>query len=51
MPYSNDVEILLVEDNLRALRSHHLANHMVHVKDGQEALDWRLVNQKPCPPA
>jgi len=43
----NDVEILLVEDNprdaeltLRTLRKHHLANHVVHVKDGQEALDW-----------
>lgn len=41
------VEILLVEDNprdaeitLRALRKNNLANHLVHVKDGQEALDW-----------
>ena len=41
------IELLLVEDNprdaeltLRALRSHHLANNIVHVKDGQEALDW-----------
>lgn len=44
---SNSVEILLVEDNLRdaeiairALKKHNLANHLVHVKDGQEALDW-----------
>ncbi len=44
-PYS--VEILLVEDNprdaeitLRALRKNNLANHLVHVGDGQEALDW-----------
>ena len=44
---SIDVEILLVEDNprdaemtLRALRSGNLANKIVHVRDGQEALDW-----------
>lgn len=44
---ANDVEILLVEDNprdaeiaLRALRKNNLANSVVHVKDGQEALDW-----------
>ena len=42
-----DVEILLVEDNLRdaemtlrALRVGNLANKVVHVKDGQQALDW-----------
>lgn len=42
-----EVEILLVEDNprdaemtLRALRQRHLANRVVHVQDGQEALDW-----------
>ena len=41
------VEILLVEDNprdaeltLRSLNKHNLANHIVHAKDGQEALDW-----------
>ena len=41
------IEVLLVEDNprdaeltLRALRKRNLANHVVHVKDGQEALDW-----------
>jgi CheY-like chemotaxis protein len=44
---SDEVEILLVEDNprdaeltQRALRQHRLANRLVHVKDGQEALDW-----------
>jgi two-component system response regulator len=44
---ANSVEILLVEDNprdaeitLRALRKINLANNLVHVKDGQEALDW-----------
>ena len=43
----NPVEILLVEDNpadaeltLRALREHHLANHIQVVKDGAEALDF-----------
>ncbi len=42
-----EVEILLVEDNprdaemtLRTLRKGNLANKVVHVKDGQEALDW-----------
>jgi CheY-like chemotaxis protein len=41
------VEVLLVEDNprdaeltLRALNKRNLANSVVHVKDGQEALDW-----------
>lgn len=41
------VEILLVEDNpndaeltLRALKKHNLANHVVHVTDGAEALDF-----------
>ena len=40
-------DILIVEDNpndaelaMRALRQHNLANSMVHVKDGQEALDY-----------
>jgi two-component system response regulator len=63
MTPANGVEILLVEDNprdaeltQRALRKHNLANHLVHVKDGQEALDWlfatgpyadRPVNHRP----
>ena len=45
--YFNEVEILLVEDNpsdaeliTRALRKVNLANHLVHVKDGEEALDF-----------
>ena len=47
MNYSQEIEVLVVEDNpcdaemtMRALRKRHLANHLVHVKDGQEALDW-----------
>lgn len=44
---TDEVKILLVEDNprdaeltLRALKGHHLANQVIHLKDGQEALDW-----------
>ena len=43
----NEVEILLVEDNpsdaeltLRALKKNKLANHVAHVSDGAEALDF-----------
>lgn len=41
------VEILLVEDSAedaemttRALRKHNLANHLLHVKDGEEAIEF-----------
>jgi two-component system response regulator len=44
---STAVEILLVEDNaddaeltIRALRKHHLANNLLHLKDGEEALNF-----------
>ena len=44
---SNEVEILLVEDNpsdleiaLRALREHHLCNNVQVARDGEEALDF-----------
>ncbi len=47
MSDTNQVEILLVEDNLndaeltlRALKKHNLANKVFHVKDGAEALDF-----------
>lgn len=43
----NELEILLVEDNpadaeltIRALKKNRLANHLVHVTDGQQALDF-----------
>ena len=44
---NTELEILLVEDNphdaeltIRALKKRHLANHLVHVSDGQAALDF-----------
>jgi len=44
---TQEVEILLVEDDpsdveltIRALKKHNLANKLVHVKDGSEALDF-----------
>lgn len=43
----NTVEILLVEDNssdaqltIRELKKHNMANNLVHVKNGAEALDF-----------
>jgi len=43
----NDNDILLVEDNdgdaemtIRALKKHNLANHLLHLKDGAQALDF-----------
>lgn len=46
MPTSN-IEILLVEDNksdaaltIRALKKHNLANNLVHLIDGAQALDF-----------
>ncbi|MHB8524089.1 MAG: response regulator [Limisphaerales bacterium] len=47
MNQDHEVEVLLVEDNphdaemtLRTLHKHKLANHVVHLKDGEQALDW-----------
>ena len=47
MTSETGIEILLVEDNprdgeltMRALKKRHLANHLVWVKDGAEALDY-----------
>lgn len=43
----NSVDLLLVEDNqqdaelaIRELKKHHIANNLVHLKDGEEALDF-----------
>lgn len=51
MPLTNTVEILLAEDNqndaeltIRELRKHNMANKLVHVKDGEEALDFIFGN-------
>ena len=48
---NNQLEILLVEDNphdaeltIRALKKRNLANKLVHVADGQEALDFLFAN-------
>ena len=47
MTMLNQVEVLLVEDNMhdaemtiRSLKKVNLANNLVHVKDGEEALDF-----------
>lgn len=44
---SNFVDLLLVEDNLhdaelaiRELKKHHIVNNLVHLKDGEQALDF-----------
>ena len=49
----NQVEVLLVEDNLhdaemtiRSLKKVNLANNLVHVKDGEEALDFIFAQGK-----
>jgi len=49
MSNHSEVEVLLIEDNprdaemtLRTLRKGNLLNNVVHVKDGQAALDWLL---------
>ncbi len=44
---SQEIEVLLVEDNesdaeltIRALKKNHLANKLLHLKDGAQALDF-----------
>ena len=49
---NNAVEVLLVEDSMddadltiRTLHKHHLANNLLHVQDGEEAVEY-LFNEK-----
>jgi two-component system response regulator len=49
----NSVDILLVEDNItdaelmiRELKKHNMANNLVHVKNGEEALDFIFATGK-----
>jgi CheY-like chemotaxis protein len=44
---NKDIEILLIEDNpddaeltIRALKKQNLANHLIHLTDGSEAIDF-----------
>jgi two-component system response regulator len=53
---NNVVEILLVEDNLndaelaiRALKKNNLANHLLHLENGQEALDFLFEEKNRMP--
>lgn len=55
MPNSQ-VEILLIEDNLddaglaiRTLKKHHLANHLLHLQDGEEALNYLFNSDNKMP--
>ena len=49
----DDIEIVLVEDNaddagltIRALKKHNLGNKLIHLTDGQEALDFLFAKGK-----
>ncbi|MGE0090307.1 MAG: response regulator [Bacteroidales bacterium] len=51
----NEIEILLVEDNpndaeltIRALKKSNLANNIIHVTDGEEALNFIFCREKFC---
>ena len=52
----NAIEILLVEDNpndaeltIRALKKNNLANHLLHLENGQEALDFLFEEKNRMP--
>lgn len=52
----NTAEILLVEDNpndaelaIRALKKNNLANNLIHLEDGQEALDYLFNDNNEMP--
>lgn len=56
MDMGNVTEILLVEDNpndaelaIRALKKNNLANNLVHLEDGQEALDYLFNEENELP--
>jgi len=49
----NQIEIVLIEDNpdeadlaIRSLKKHNLANNLIHIDDGAEALDFVLSKGK-----
>ncbi|WP_456458038.1 response regulator [Reichenbachiella sp.] len=53
MPEQSEADIVLVEDNpndaeitIRSLKKHHLANKLVWLKDGVEALDYLLARNE-----
>ena len=46
--------ILLIEDNddhaelmMRSLQEHRVINEVIHIKDGMEAMDFRLPRRRP----
>lgn len=50
---TNDIEILLIEDNLqeaqltiRSLKKNNLANNLFHIDDGEEAFDFLFARNK-----
>jgi two-component system, response regulator len=50
---NNSVEVLLIEDNItdaeltiRELKKHNMANNLVHVKNGEEALEFIFATGK-----
>ena len=50
------IEILLAEDNpddaeltIRVLKKHNLANHLIHVEDGEEAINFLFSQNHPNP--
>lgn len=56
MTENNIVEILLVEDNpddagltIRALKKHKLANNLLHLEDGEEALNFLFSEENKRP--
>ena len=53
MDYDREIDILLVEDSatdaeltIRALRKNNLANNLVHLKNGAEALDFVIAREE-----